>query len=431
MINIFSFKHKVPYYMKKKAATQKGVSLLIPCYNEQSIIQTAIMGVERLDYSNMEIIYINDGSTDHTMELLYKLLRLTPTARKPAGELSYKVVRGFYQSSIYPNVYVIDKINGGKADSLNAASDYAAKELVVTLDADSILDQKALHVINSAFQNEDIIAAGGMVHVLQGRSFSEHGDRASMKLKHIVRFQILEYLKGFYIYKASLAKLDAMTVISGAFGVFSKKVLFEVGGYRNTIGEDIDITLRFQEYILKNKGKKMLFVPEAVCYTECPENWRDLFKQRVRWQKAFVDCVIQYRSTLVRSFLFHSVSFFFVVDAFFTGTVSTYFAAGSFLALAFNLGEGMQAMVTIYLCGSLFCNILYNFLGLLMAKRYGTHFKGHDKVRLLTTIILDLLVFRFISLYFIMYGSFAYFFNKHDWNKVARTGREYQLDQVS
>lgn len=408
-------------------AYNKGMSILIPCYNEEGILETAIEGMKNIVYKNCEIIYINDGSKDETMAILRKLLELTPHYRKVTNSSSSKPVRGFYKSEKYPNVYVIDKDNGGKADSLNAGTSYSSKELVITLDADSILAKNALDVINSAFQDANVIAAGGMVHIMQGRDFTGDYSKISLKLKSIVKLQILEYLKGFYVLKASMAKANALAIISGAFGVFNRDVLIKVGGFRITLGEDIDITLRFQEYIQQNKGKKMLFLPEAECFTECPEDWHDLYKQRVRWQKSFIDAVVQFRKMFFTTFFVRSVSFFFVTDAFIGGTLSSYIALFSIVYLGFHPEQAANNPAFWYLIASTVTNFTYSVVAISLAKKHGNEFAKGNFARLCGVILLDLTIFRFISMFFTAYGSIAYFFNKHDWNKVARTGNNYAI----
>ncbi|MEH6940186.1 glycosyltransferase family 2 protein, partial [Bacillus sp. JJ664] len=183
------------------------------------------------------------------------------------------------------------------------------------------------------------------------------------------------------------------------------------------------------QYILKNRGKKMVFVPEAVCYTECPETWRDLFKQRVRWQKAFIDCIIHYFPMLVKTFPFRTVSFFMLIDSFVIGTIAVYITL-------FNLGynlitniDGAKNLMIIYLLGSVTFNLIYSMFAVYLARFYGVHFRGKDKVRLAVTIVLDLFVYRFVTIFFVLYGTLAYFVNRNDWNKVARTGRTYELEK--
>ncbi|MBD1373947.1 glycosyltransferase, partial [Hazenella sp. IB182357] len=337
--------------------------------------------------------------------------------------ISYKPVLGYFQSLKYPHIFVIDKVNGGKADSMNAALDYAYYDNVITLDADCILGEEALDIVNQVFEDENVIAAGGMVHILQSRSM----DDMFFKLKHIVRFQIFEYMKGFYMYKSSLAKLDALAIISGAFGIFKRDVLIELKGFRQTIGEDIDITLQIQQYIMKHKDKKMIFIPEAVCYTESPEKWRDLFKQRVRWQKAFIDCVIKYRGFLLKSVFNRGVSFFFLIDSFLVGTTSTFFTTFSLLSYLFIPSLQSVHALLVYSISAMISSLIYSTIAVFVSRYHGTHFGGFNKIRLLTTMILDFVFYRYVTLFFVMYGTIEYIFKPQDWNKFERTGNNYEL----
>jgi poly-beta-1,6-N-acetyl-D-glucosamine synthase len=429
--------HCLPLFRKSNeniqphSITEKGISILIPCYNEQNIIETSITNMKSLPYSNYEVIYINDGSSDETLLLLKKLLQLTPCHKVPVGKLSYKEIKMFYQSEIYPNIYVIDKVNGGKADSLNAGIEYASHDIVITLDADSILTDQSLPLINQVFEDKSVIAAGGMVHILQTKMMNHMNRLSLLTANMLVRAQMLDYLKAFYIMKTSLARFRALAIISGAFGIFSKQVLLEVGGYRSTLGEDIDITLKIQKYISKHKNYKIVFVPEAVCYTECPENWHDLFKQRVRWQKAFIDCLIHFRSFFLRTLFRKAVSFFFIFEGFLGGTVMAYVITGIVITDVVLGQHSFIYYILVYLGNVLLFGIVYDATAIFLCRYYGFKFCSKDRYRLFSTIIYDILVYRFATMFFVMYGTLAYFFNKHDWNKVARTGRKYQMDSQS
>ena len=401
------------------------MSVLIPCYNESSILETTIEGLQQIQYDNFEIIFINDESTDQTLEKLHQMLNLQPLDVKTNQRLSYAEVKGYYVSLTYPNMYVIDKINGGKADSLNAAIDYARFETIITLDADTILDRQALHRVNEKFTS-NVVAAGGYVRILQGAALRPR-KRYSFKLKPIIQLQTLEYIKGFGILKESLAKMNALMVISGAFGIFKKDVLFEVGGYRKTIGEDIDITLKIQAYLEEHSDKKMIFISEAVCYTECPENWKDLYKQRIRWQKAFVDCVIRYRTMLLKTMFTRPVSIFMVFDSLIGGTVASYI---SFFALAFIIFNPLQDISTFMLVTigySMVVNLTWNLTALMKNREMNVYYSFKDIPNIAKTIMLDLIIFRYIGSFFVLMGTIMYFFNKEDWNKVARTGTQYQI----
>lgn len=413
-----------------RSLNEKSMSILVPCYNEQSIIETLIFGMKNLNYQNYEYIIINDGSTDHTLSLLKRLLDLEVTVKRTTANLEFMPVLGVYKSKKFNNVVVIDKVNGGKADSLNAGIAYSSNELIITLDADSILDERALPIINNVFQDHKVIAAGGIVHVLQGRKVDKESLRPTLGLKMLVRCQILEYFKGFYIYKASLAKLNALAIISGAFGVFKREVLIDVGGYRRTVGEDIDITLKVQQYVNERKGLKVLFVPEAKCFTEVPENLLDLYKQRIRWQKAFTDCLFIYRKTLLRTLFTRPVSFFFIIEAFFTGILCGYFMVMMFLLILVLFPATAVQFLLVYIIASFTLNIIYNVLAIIIARIHNQKFYFRDFIRLGVTLLQDLLIFRYLTLFFVLSGTIQYFINKEGWNKVQRTGRQYDIEQV-
>lgn len=431
LLPLFHMFHALPMFgppkkRRRPKVKEQGMSIIIPCYNENRILETTLKGLQQVDYKNKEVIFVNDGSTDDTLDVLDQLLDIVPIEYEGELPIEHKPILGIYQSRIDPNIYVIDKVNGGKADALNAGCNFAQHEIIVTLDADSILDKQALKEVNLAFYRKEVVAAGGMVHILQGKSMK---DLLINQKKWLVRLQIFEYLKGFYIYKSSLARLNALAIISGAFGVFRRSILVhDLKGYRETLGEDIDITLRFQQWILKHPGSKMLFIPEAVCYTECPESWRDLFKQRVRWQKAFVDCVLYYWRFLVKTVFTHAVSFFFLFDAFFMGTVATMITTAVFIALLLVPNTDIIQNLTAYLIGSIVLNFIYNLYTLYISYHHGVSFQGGSQFRLLLLLFIDVLFYRFVILFYILYGTFAYAFNSKDWSKVARSGRQYELN---
>jgi poly-beta-1,6-N-acetyl-D-glucosamine synthase len=420
---IFQRKHN---RQERKLCNKKGISILVPCYNEQDIIETSVSSMENLTYSNSEVIYVNDGSSDRTLIILNKLLKLTPCYKVTEKILPYKKVKMFYQSELYPNIYVVDKFNGGKADALNAGIEHSDKTIVVTLDADTILKEDALPEVNAVFQDDNVVAAGGMVHVLQTKTRQE--GLSLNKANMLVRAQALDFLKAFYVNKISLARFQALAVISGAFGIFTKKALLDVGGYRATIGEDIDITLKMHEYISGDKKRKVALIPEAVCYTELPENWKDLFKQRVRWQKAFVDCLIYFSAFLFKTFLTKPVSFFYLLEGFMAGTLAVYVMTS---ALIFDLFAGeffSFYFLVFYILYIFVLGFVYDIVAIGMSEKYGYAFQEEETLPLIRVIFFDIFIYRFITMFAVIYGTIHYFFNKKSWNKVARTGRNYETE---
>ncbi|MDV2684195.1 gamma-glutamyltransferase [Alkalihalophilus lindianensis] len=426
--------HSLPWFrskeesIKKKLEEEKGISVLVPCYNEQGIIETSLKNMSSLPYKNVEVIYINDGSNDQTFSLLHTYLKLKPSNKAPLKKLSHKSVKNFYQSELYPFIYVVDKVNGGKADALNAGIEYASEDIVVSLDADTVLTENALPKVNETFEDEDVVAAGGMVHVLQTKTSNPLKRLSLRHANFLVRLQMFDFLKAFYITKVSLARFHALAVISGAFGIFRKEALLEVGGYRSTIGEDIDITLKMHEYIAKHISKKVVHIKDAISYTEMPETWNDFFKQRVRWQKAYIDCVIHFHSFFRKTLFRKAVSFFYIFESFLVGIISAFIMTGFFIVNAIvSPPESYLSYMLYYLTFLFIFGVVYDIAALIMNRYHGFRFQWRDIPSLCITILLDVFVYRFALMYIVMHGTIEYFFNT-DWNKVSRTGRNYQTE---
>ena len=403
---------------------EKNFSVLIPCFNEEATLALSVEGLLALDYKNYEAIYINDGSVDNTLDVLNQLLDLQ---QLPRGDAGPKTVRGLYRSQKHPNIRVIDKPNGGKSDALNVGIFYAAADLIVTLDADSVLQKDALTHANRAFEDPGVVAAGGTIHIIQGYGKTCRRGQ-SKRVGMLVALQILEYIKGFYIYKMSLSRQRAMAIISGAFGVFRKSILLEAGGYRKSLGEDIDITMRIHCLIHKT-GQQIVYLPEALCYTQCPENWRDLRRQRLRWQKGFIDCAVFQRNVLIKTFLFRSVSFHFFVEALLVGLCSclfTVFCHAFFFVMLFVSVQLAHTFLLYYGFCVLF-HLIYAFSAIAICGRYH-RYPRHIAKQMRWAVVLDVLLYRYFSLFVYLGGTISYFWRRsghNSWNKCERQKETY------
>lgn len=400
---------------------EKSITVLVPAYNEELTIRNCIDAMAGLRYSNYEIMIINDGSKDGTLSALDELLDLEPSARTADSKLNYKSIKGFYRSNRYRHIYVIDKMNGGKADSLNAGIDYAVSDIVITLDADSMLEADSLKYVNQYFHDDDIIALGGTVKIVQGAVRDKNGAIVEkFRGKGLIKSQIINYTHGFYVRKLTQSYFNSIVVISGAFGAFYKEVLVHVDGFRSTVGEDIDITLKIHEYIKAHRlKKKLVYAPEAVCYTECPENLPNFYKQRIRWQKAFIDCILIYWSRLSRKFSVN-VSLFFAIDGFMLGTLSaftTIFYLGQTLVVGGNLWHAI-----IFLLMSVVLNAAQVVISLYLCRKYGSTYAFSDYVRMFLFSQAELLTYRNLLLYINIAGTFKYFDNDEGWGFVERKG---------
>ncbi len=296
----------------------------------------------------------------------------------------------------------------------------------MTLDADSILKPDALSLVSKTFDDKNVVAASGVIQILQSFNLSQKKAKTTFKIKLLLRLQAIEYIKSCFCYKASLAKLESLLVISGAFGIFRKDILLDVGGFSHTIGEDLDLTLKIQFHI-QDTNKKIVYVPEAICYTEGPETFKDLIKQRKRWQKSFIEALINFRKRLFKDTLTKPLPFFMIVDALVIGVLSSFIIVVFTILVIDNIMNNTLSNIALYFYIFISVHLTYNVVGLFIAYFYNVRYKGLDNIRIVTTIILDLVVYRIIILYTIIVGTISYFTEKNEWNKVDRSGHNYNV----
>jgi cellulose synthase/poly-beta-1,6-N-acetylglucosamine synthase-like glycosyltransferase len=273
------------------------ISLLVPAYNEEATITSSIRSLLQLSYSEYEIIAINDGSKDKTLEVLIKEFALVPFPEAYDRQLATKAICNIYHSTTHPNLRVIDKINGGKADSLNAGINISRYPLFCCIDADSILQRDSLRLVVQPFLDDPLtIACGGIVRIANGCEV-KNGFLTAVGLPTniLALFQIVEYLRGFLFGRLGWSPMNALLIISGAFGVFHKDTVVTVGGYHpDTIGEDMELVVRLHRHLrLQDKPYRITFVPDSVCWTEAPEDLRTIKNQRIRWQRGLSESLMK------------------------------------------------------------------------------------------------------------------------------------------
>jgi cellulose synthase/poly-beta-1,6-N-acetylglucosamine synthase-like glycosyltransferase len=281
------------------------VSLLAPAYNEAANVVNNVRSLLMLDYPLFEIILVNDGSKDDTLARLIKAFELKPSARSFEYTVPCKPIRGVYESNAYPNLVVVDKVNGGKADALNSGLNLALYPLFCAIDADSILESDALLRLVRPFLEAPgvTIAAGGVIRVANGCDIRA-GQVRQVQLVHRVLplIQIVEYLRAFLFGRMGWSSGNSLLVISGAFGLFDKRAAVQAGGYAtDTVGEDMELVVRMHRYLHDRKQRYRIgFVPDPICWTEVPESLRVLRRQRTRWQRGLIDTLWRHRGMMGR-----------------------------------------------------------------------------------------------------------------------------------
>ena len=278
------------------------VSILVPAYNEEATIAASVRSLLQLDYPEFEVIVVNDGSRDATLQTLQHEFGLILHPEAYHAEVGSKPVRGIYRSTRFPNLRVIDKENGGKADAINAGINGAHYPLFCCVDADSILERSSLRrVVLPFYRDPHVIASGGTVRIANGSEVrSGFLEAVHLPSNPLALFQIVEYLRAFLFGRLGWAPLNSVLIISGAFGVFRKDVVVAAGGYRaDAIGEDMELVVRLHRlHRLSGRPYRIAFLPDPICWTEAPESLRILRSQRTRWQRGLADSLIRNRELL-------------------------------------------------------------------------------------------------------------------------------------
>ncbi|MGC8904097.1 glycosyltransferase family 2 protein [Thermus sp.] len=272
------------------------VSILVPTYNEEKTIADSVRSFLALQYPQFEVIVVADGPKDRTLEVLKEAFRLVQVEWVFRRALPTKPVRGVYRSLTHPNLLVVDKENGGKADALNAGLNLARYPLFCAVDADSLLDPEALLRASRLFlEDERVLAVGGTIRPLNGARVRE-GIVEELRLPSgfLERMQILEYARAFFMGRAGWSAMDALLIISGAFGLFRRAEVLRVGGYRtDTVGEDMELVVRLHRRA-REEGRdyRILYTPDPICYTEVPSDWTTLRRQRNRWHRGLWEVLL-------------------------------------------------------------------------------------------------------------------------------------------
>lgn len=279
-----------------------GISVLMPAYNEGAVIAASVRSVLDLRYPDHEVVVINDGSSDDTLQTLIEVYDLVEDRREVAVRVPVRgTVRGVYRArdAMVP-ITVIDKENSGRSDSLNMGLNVASKDLVVMVDADSLLDPDSLLVVSKPFTDdpERVIATGGVVRVANGcRVVAGRVVDVNMPRNYFARIQIVEYLRSFLLGRAGWSQLNSLILISGAFGMFRRDVVVQAGGLDpDCIGEDFELVMRLHRMMRRAKRKyRVIFIAEPVCWTEVPSTAAVLARQRRRWHRGLWEVLTKYR----------------------------------------------------------------------------------------------------------------------------------------
>ena len=285
-----------------RSSATPAISIVAPAYNEEATLADSVRSLLLLHYPQFEVIVVNDGSTDGTIAVGEREFELARAPVSYAQPIPTQPVRGIYQSLTHPELLLIDKENGGKADAINAGINAARYPLVCVIDADSLLEEHSLsRAVLPFIEDPDTIAAGGIVRIANGCRV-ERGRVTEVRLpdSRLALFQTVEYLRSFLAGRVAQSAMNGLLIISGAFGLFKRDAVVEVGGFRrDTIGEDMELVTRLHR-VYRERGQRfrIAFQPDPVCWTEAPETLQTLARQRNRWQRGTLQ-VLGYHKRMI------------------------------------------------------------------------------------------------------------------------------------
>lgn len=283
-----------------------SVSLIAPAYNESMTIVDNVRSLLALHYNNYEVIIVNDGSKDNTLDLLIEAYELERVDWLLHEHVSTKPVRGIYKAKnpAYQKLVVVDKVNGGKADALNVGINVSGNKYIACIDVDCVLESDSLLKLVKPFMEEksQVIATGGVIRIANS-CVIEEGRLIKVQVpdKFIARVQVLEYFRAFLMGRMAWAHVNGLLLISGAFGMFHKATVIKAGGYNhNTVGEDMELLVRMRRMMYEEKKPcKVAFIPDPLCWTEAPQTWSILNKQRNRWTRGTAETLMLHRKMIL------------------------------------------------------------------------------------------------------------------------------------
>jgi len=403
------------------------VSIIVPAYNEEFGIADSIRSMQMLKYPKIEIIVVNDGSSDTTLERLIESFQLIEVVVPYRTDLETQPIKAVYRSTMPIPLVVIDKENGGKADALNAGTNVAKYPYVLLTDADVIMDENCVlramrHVVEDRVRT---VAVGGNIRPANGCDVAfgrvvEPGVPDQM----IERVQLLEYLRSFVASRPAWSRINALPLISGAFGIFRRETLAAVGGMtRGHLGEDLDLTMRIHRY-MKDQGLpyRITYAPDCVAWTEVPNTAPVLRTQRIRWHRGLIRAV---RDFLPMTFnpKYGAVGMLGWPSQVFIEYLAPIveFVGWLVLPLALLLGVLNVSVALPLLAIAFFVGAINSILALYLDEVYGYFNSPMEAIRLLGLAFIENLGWRQRTVWWRIQAMVPTR-EKHDWGEMKRVG---------
>ena len=412
-----------------------SVSIISPAFNEEASIVESVSSLLNLRYPDFEVIVVNDGSRDETLRRLIDYFQLERTEVFVHRYLATEKIRGIYANKRYPELLVIDKANGGKADALNAGINVARKEYFAGIDADSMLERDSLLALAGKFlaSEQEVVAAGGNILPINGCTVRQ-GDLVETRIprRAIARFQTIEYLRAFMAGRIGWAALRSLLIISGAFGLFHRRRVVDAHGYltrsehylKDTVGEDMELVVRLTRNLRENGNPfAVQYAYDANCWTEIPERLKVLGRQRDRWQRGLLD-ILTFHSKLIGNPRYGRTGllgfpYFLLFEA-----LGPWFEAEGYLALIASLALGAIGLPLFLLLftATVLLGLSVSITSLMIAERRRDYFPMRDKLILVLFALLENFGFRQLVSLMRVRGFLRLLARIGGWGQMERRG---------
>ncbi len=422
----------IPFADYRNSPKTPPLSIIIPAFNEEKVILRTIKFALAVDYPAFEVIVINDGSEDKTLETIIDAFHLGQIDLVHRNFLKTKPVRGFYYNPEIPNLLLVDKERANKADALNSGINVSRSPYFCSVDADSLLDKESLiRLITPILEsNVPVVACGGVVRVLNGVTFQDAAIKeVDLPQRALSIFQIVEYLRAFLFGRVGWDVMNSLLILSGAFTLFNKAAVLEVGGFRpGNITEDMEIIVRLHKYYLKNKKPYLIkFVSDPICWTEVPEKVRMLGRQRRRWQLGLMQTIFQHKSMIFNP-RYGKIGIFVIPYYVFFEMVGPLVEILGYIVvpLAYILGLLNFEFLILFLVLAIFFGIFLSTVGIFLEEiTYRRYPKWSNLFRLLLFGVYENLGYRQMNSLWRTHALFQFLFGKRKWEYVKGKGKNF------
>jgi cellulose synthase/poly-beta-1,6-N-acetylglucosamine synthase-like glycosyltransferase len=404
------------------------ISLIVPAYGEEATIAQSLRGLLLLNYPQFEVVVVNDGSTDRTLEVAIEAFGLVKAPVAYRQPLETAPVRGLYRSLDFPDLVVIDKVNGGKADAINAGINAARHDLVCVIDADSLLEELALvRAVLPFIEDPTTVAMGGIIRIANGCEV-DTGRVTHVRLpaEWLARFQVVEYLRAFLSSRVAMSAMNCLLIVSGAFGMFRRSAVVEAGGFRtDTVGEDMEIIVRLHRMMRRQERPyRIVFQPDPVCWTEVPESSRILGNQRNRWHRGALQ-VLTMHAQMIGSARYGSVGLFALPYFAIFEAASPVIEVAGYLLNTAALATGLMDVVfaQLFFLTAIAFGALISVLSVLLEEvTFRRYPRTRDLVMLVGLGVLENFGYRQLTTWWRLKGTVDFFRGRQGWGQMVRKG---------